>query len=91
MQAKNTTSYGICSAAARLVDIVLHDEKIIMPVSAELCGEYGETGIFIGVPAVIGAGGVEEVVELKLSDEDLEAFRKCCADVRENIKHAENI
>lgn len=86
---KNCTEYGICSSAARLAQIVLHDEKIIMPVSAELCGEYGQDDIFIGVPAVIGADGVEEVVELSLSQEDLSRFRQCCDDVRQNIRHAE--
>lgn len=88
---KNCTEYGICSAAAKLVDIVLHDEKIIMPVSAELTGEYGEENIFIGVPAIIGTNGVEKVIELPMSNEDLQAFKKCCTDVRENIRHAENI
>lgn len=88
---KNCTEYGICSAAAKLTDAVLHDEKIIMPVSAELSGEYGENDIFIGVPALIGANGVEKVIELDLSPEDLSEFKKCCADVRENIRHAEKI
>lgn len=88
---KHCTEYGICSAAAKLADIVLHDEKIIMPVSAELQGEYGESDIFVGVPAVIGSGGAEEIIKLDMSGEDLEAFRKCCSDVRENIRHAENI
>ena len=50
--------------------IVLHDEKAIMPASAELCGEYGESGLFAGVPCVIGAGGVEQVVELPLTKEE---------------------
>lgn len=47
-----------------MVSIVLHDEKQIMPASAELCGEYGEKDVFVGVPCVIGKNGVEEVVEL---------------------------
>ena len=54
-----------------MAHIVLHDEKAIMPSSAELCGEYGETGLFAGVPCVIGANGVEQVIELPLTAEEL--------------------
>ena len=42
---KQCTEYGIATTAARMAHIVLHDEKAIMPASAELCGEYGETGL----------------------------------------------
>lgn len=58
---KQCTEYGIATTAARMAHIVLHDEKAIMPASAELCGEYGETGLFAGVPCVLGASGVEQV------------------------------
>ena len=56
---KQCTEYGICTTAARMVHIVLHDEKAIMPASMELDGEYGETGLFAGVPCLIGKNGVE--------------------------------
>lgn len=56
---KQCTEYGIASAGATLVRTILHDEKRILPCSAPLDGEYGESGIFCGVPAVIGANGVE--------------------------------
>lgn len=59
---KQCTEYGIATTAARMAHIVLHDEKAIMPASAELCGEYGETGLFAGVPCVLGASGVEQVI-----------------------------
>ena len=88
---KQCTEYGICSTAARLVSVVLLDEKQILPVSAPLEGEYGESGIYIGVPAVVGAGGAEQVVELPMSAEDLAEFKKCCSDVRRNMEHADTI
>ena len=88
---KFCTEYGISSTLARLVSIVLHDEKQILPVSAELCGEYGETDLFVGVPAVIGANGVEQVVELPLPQEEYDAFKACCADVRTNMQHLADI
>lgn len=88
---KQCTEYGICSTAARLVHIILLDEKQIMPVSAELDGEYGEKDLFVGVPAVVGAGGAEQVVELPMSSEDMEEFKKCCAGVRQNMEHLKEI
>lgn len=62
-----------------------------MPVSCELCGEYGENDIFVGVPAVIGAGGTEQVVELPLTDEEMAEFHRCCDDVRHNAEHVKDI
>ena len=88
---KFCTEYGIASTCARMVNIVLHDEKQIMPVSAELCGEYGENNLFVGVPAVIGAKGVEQVVELPMTDEEYQQFKDCCADVRKNMEHIKDI
>ena len=88
---KFCTEYGIAATAARMVHIVLHDEKAIMPASAELRGEYGETGLFVGVPCVIGKNGVEQVVELPLTDEELARFHACCDGVRQNMEHLKEI
>lgn len=57
---KFCTEYGIATTAARMAYAVLHDEKVILPASTELCGEYGEEGLFAGVPCVIGENGVEQ-------------------------------
>lgn len=86
---KFCTEYGIATTAARMVHIVLHDEKQIMPASAELCGEYGETDVFAGVPCVIGKNGVEEVVELSLNAEEQAEFKKACDVIRNNIRTME--
>lgn len=88
---KHCTEYGICSTLARLVQIVLHDEKQILPVSAELAGEYGQKDLFVGVPAIIGARGVEKVVELELTPEEYEEFQNCCKSVRQNMEHLKDI
>lgn len=90
---KFCTEYGICSTAARLASIVLHDEKQIMPVSTQLDGEFGQSGdyIFAGVPAVIGANGVEQVIEINLSDEEKAKFKSCCDDIRKNMKIADQL
>ena len=88
---KFCTEYGIATTAARMAHIVLHDEKAIMPASAELCGEYGETGLFAGVPCVIGANGVEEVVELPLTGDEKATFHACCEGIRTNMEHLKEL
>ena len=88
---KFCTEYGIATTAARMAHIVLHDEKTIMPASAELCGEYGETGLFAGVPCVIGANGVEQVIELPLTAEELATFHSCCEGICKNMEHLKEI
>ncbi len=84
---KFCTEYGIATTAARMAQAVLHDEKVIMPASMELCGEYGETGLFVGVPCVIGQNGVEQVVELPLTAEEKATFHECCEGIRKNMEH----
>ena len=88
---KQCTEYGIDTTAARMVSIILHDEKAIMPASMELCGEYGESGLFAGVPCLIGANGVETVIELPLTDEEMREFHACCDGIRKNMEHLSEI
>ena len=88
---KQCTEYGICTTAARMVHIVLHDEKVIMPASMELDGEYGETGLFAGVPCLIGKDGVEQIIELPLTDEEKAKFHDCCEGIRKNMEHLKDI
>ena len=82
---KQCTEYGIATTAARMVSIILHDEKAIMP------GEYGESGLFAGVPCLIGANGVEKVIELPLTDEEMREFHACCDGIRKNMEHLSEI
>ena len=88
---KQCTEYGTCTTAARMVHIVLHDEKAIMPASMELDGEYGETGLFAGVPCLIGKNGVEQIIELPLTDEEKAKFHDCCEGIRKNMEHLKDI
>ena len=88
---KYCTEYGISTTAARMVHIVLHDEKAIMPASMELDGEYGETGLFAGVPCLIGKNGVEQIIELPLTDEEKAKFHDCCEGIRKNMEHLKDI
>jgi malate dehydrogenase len=69
-----------------MVAAILRDKKKILPCAAYLEGEYGVEGLFIGVPAKLGRGGLEEVIELELTAEDKAALDKSIAAVKELIE-----
>lgn len=73
------------SAAAHMVNAIINDTKEVLPVSAWVSGEYGITDVYLGVPAKLGKGGVEEVVELDLTDAELEALREAAVAVKAKI------
>ncbi|MFZ5865512.1 MAG: malate dehydrogenase [Thermodesulfobacteriota bacterium] len=71
------------ASAVQMAKSILLDKKRLLPVAAHLDGEYGEKGIFVGVPAILGTGGVEKVIEVDLNAEEKTAFAKSVAAVRE--------
>ena len=83
--------YAPASAAIQMAESYLKDKKRVLPCAAWLDGEYGVNGLYVGVPAVIGAGGVERVVEIRLSESDRAAFDKSVASVRELVEVAERM
>jgi malate dehydrogenase len=68
--------YAPAAATVEMVDAILTDRKRVMPCSAYLTGQYGIKDLYIGVPVILGAGGVEKVIELKLNDQELGELRK---------------
>lgn len=88
---KHCTEYAIATTAVRMAQAIQYDEKLIMPASTLLKGEYGEKDIFVGVPAVIGANGVEKVMELPLTDEEKAKFHSCCDSIRKNMALADSL
>ncbi|RJF88676.1 malate dehydrogenase [Oleomonas cavernae] len=74
--------YAPAAAAIEMADSYLKDKKRIMPVAAYLDGQYGVKGLYVGVPVVIGAGGVERVVEIQLNAGEKAGFAKSAATVR---------
>jgi len=74
--------YAPASAAIQMAEAYLKDKKRVLPCAAHLAGEYGVDGLFIGVPVVIGAGGVERVVEIELDADERAAFEKSVGAVR---------
>ena len=78
--------YAPASAAIAMAEAYLMDQRRIMPCAAYLKGEYGINGLFIGVPIIIGANGVEKVIELNLSAEERAIFDKSVVAVKELIQ-----
>jgi malate dehydrogenase len=76
-------------AALEMAEAVIFDKRKIIPVCAKLEGEYGITGIFVGVPAIIGKNGVEKVIELDLTDEEKAALAKSVDGVRKTCGEAD--
>ena len=64
---------------------MLGDTKEVLPVCARVDGQYGIDGVYLGVPARVGADGVEEIVELPLEEEELAALREAAEAVRHNV------
>lgn len=67
--------YAPGAAAAQMVEAIARDQKRVFPVCIKLEGEYGISGTYLGVPVILGKGGVEKVLELKLNDEEMELLR----------------
>jgi malate dehydrogenase len=68
-----------------MVDSIMLDEKRVLPCTAYLEGEYGIDGLYMGVPCKLGPGGIEEIIELDLSDEEQDALRASSEAVREVV------
>ncbi len=83
---KGSAFYAPASSAIAMAESYLRDKKRVLPCAAWLDGQYGIEGLYVGVPVVIGAGGVERVVEIELDAEERAAFEKSCAAVRELVE-----
>jgi malate dehydrogenase len=77
--------YAPGAAAAQMVDAVMLDEHRVLPCTAYLEGEYRIDGLYMGVPAKLGAGGIEEIVELELGNDEREALDASAEAVREVV------
>ncbi len=86
IEAKRATYYGIGMALVRIVRAVLSDENSVLTVSARLRGEYGQQDVYAGMPCIVNRNGVDRVLELKLTDEELEKFSRSCNILRESYE-----
>ncbi len=75
--------YAPSAAAVEMVEAILKDKKKILPCAAYLNGEYGIKGLYVGVPCKLGARGLEEIIQIKLSSEEQAALQKSADAVKE--------
>ena len=87
IEGKGSTEFGIGIALSEIVRSIFHDSKKVLPVSPLLEGEYGQYGIHAGVPCIIGKDGIEQVIEISLTDKEKEKFENSCDVIREYISH----
>jgi len=73
------------AAIAQMVEAILLDRKRVLPLSARLTGQYGVRDLYVGVPAVLGTGGVERILDAPMDDAERKAFDAAVATIRENV------
>jgi malate dehydrogenase len=78
--------YAPSAATVQMVEAVLRDKKRVIPCAAFLEGEYGLNDMYFGVPVVLGAGGIEKIIELPLNDDEMALVKKSAAGVKSSIE-----
>jgi malate dehydrogenase len=78
--------YAPASAAVEMAESILKDKKKILPCAAYLTGEYGISGLFVGVPVKLGKNGIEQIISLKLTAEEKKALAKSATAVQELVE-----
>ena len=74
IERKGATYYGIAMAVARIAESIVKDEHAVLPVSVELQGEYGLSGLALSIPSVVGKNGIEKVLEIPLNEKEKNAL-----------------
>ena len=88
---RGSAFYAPAASAIAMAEAYLKDKKRVLPCAALLTGQYGIHDLYVGVPVVIGAGGVERIVEIKLTPAEKAAFEKSCGAVRELVQAAQSL
>ena len=85
---KGSTEFGIGTSLSEVVKAIICNEHRVLPVSVYLNGEYGQKDVYASVPAVLGKDGVEEIIELNMTEEEKKLFDSSCKIMSENYKLA---
>ncbi len=88
---KGSTEFGIGASLAEVARAILCDEHRVLPVSVYLNGEYGQNDVYASVPAVLGRNGVEEIIEIKMNDDEKKLFDESCSVMKKNYELALNM
>ena len=83
--------YAPGSSVVKMIEAILQDKRRILPCTAYLEGEYGWSGIFFGVPVMMGINGIEKIIELKMTDEEKAALDKSAQDVKKTCDEIDAI
>jgi malate dehydrogenase len=83
--------YAPSAGVAEMVDSILLDQKRLLPCAALCQGEFGIDNLFVGVPCKLGASGVEEIVEIELTDEERAELQSSAGAVRELVEAMANL
>lgn len=83
---KGSTSFGVAMAMTQIVRAILRNERRVLTVSAPLEGEYGLTGVTLGIPCVVGANGIEEIVEARLAAAERQDLERSARILREHLE-----
>lgn len=86
IEAKQATYYGIGMALTRITRALLGDENSVLTVSAMLRGEYGQSEVYAGVPCIINKNGIQRVLPLSLTEEEMAQFEKSCQTLKESFE-----
>ena len=86
---KGSTSFGVAMAMTHIVRAILRNERHVMTVSAPLDGEYGLTNVTLGIPCVVGANGIEEIIEARLAPEEMQQLAHSAQILKENLEQLE--
>lgn len=85
---KGSTEFGIGASLSEVVKAIICNEHRVLPISVYLNGEYGQKDVYASVPAVLGKDGVEEIIELNMTEEEKKLFDNSCKIMSENYKLA---
>ena len=85
IEKKKATYFGVAMAVRRICEAIVRDEKSILPVSNLMRGEFGIEEVALSMPAIVGAGGVEEIVPISLDEEEMTKLRESAKTLREVI------
>jgi malate dehydrogenase len=88
---RGSAYYAPAASALAMTESYLRDKKRVLPCAALLNGEYGVSGLYVGVPVVIGARGIERIVEIDMDPAEKAAFDRSCAAVRELVEAAKKL
>ena len=82
---KGSTSFGVAMAMTHIVRAILRNERHVMTVSAPLEGEYGLSDVTLGIPCVVGANGIEEIIEARLAPDEMQQLAHSARILKENL------